>query len=88
MKENAAVTRRELVKQFVNNLYGTLSSSTASSFNVAYDKGFYTHPENNKPPGTIYVDTDSIQCDIPSEEIIGLSVPSGVLLVDTDYKMR
>lgn len=65
MKENATVTRRELVKQFVNNLYGTMGSSTETSFNVAYDKGFYAHPDNNKLPGAIYVDTDSIQCDVP-----------------------
>lgn len=88
MKENAAGTRRELAKQFINNLYGKTSSSTTSSFNAAYDKDFYTQPENNKLPGVIYVDTDSIHCDIPTEKIIGLSVPNGVLLVDTDYKMR
>lgn len=79
MKENAAVTRRELTKQFLNNLYGKTASSTPPSFKVAYD---------NKLPGVIYVDTDSVHCDIPSEEIIGISVPSGVLLVNTDYKMR
>ena len=79
MKENAAVTRRELTKQLLNNLYGKTASSTPPRFKVSYD---------NKLPGVIYVDTDSVHCDIPSEEIIGISVPSGVLLVHTDYKMR
>ena len=81
-------TSREMTKQFLNNLYGKMASSTPTSFKVVYDKSFYTQPKNNKLHGVIYADTDSIYCDIPSEEIIGISVPNGVLLVDTDYKMR
>ena len=85
MTENAAGTRRELTKQFLNNLYGKTASSTVSSVNVAYVKPF-TQLESNKLLGAIYVDTDSVHCDIPSEEIIGISVPSGVLLRYTGYK--
>ena len=93
MKENVAKIRRELTNQLVNNLYGYTSLSKAFSFNESRDKDngalfFSTNPEYDKLPGFIYADTDSIHCDIPSEEIIGISVPSGVLLVDTDYKMR
>lgn len=88
MKENATVTRRELVKQFVNNLYGTMNSSTETSFNVAYDKGFYTHPENNKLPVPFTLTLIAYNVTFQPEEITGLSVPSGVLLADTDYKMR
>ena len=93
MKENVAETRRELGIQTINNLYGYTHSPTAFSFNESYDKDngalcVSTNPEYDKLPGFIYADTDSIHCDIPSEEIIGISVPSGVLLVDTDYKMR
>lgn len=84
-------TRRELKIQAINNLYGYTSSSKAFSFNESCDKDngalcFSTIPEYDKLPGFIYADTDSIHCDIPSEEIIGISVPSGILLVDTDYK--
>lgn len=91
MKENVAETRRELAIQPINNLYGYTSSSTAFSFNESYGKDngalcFSKITEYDKLPGFIYADTDSIHCGIPSEEIIGISVPSGVLLVDTDYK--
>ena len=61
-------TRRELAKQFINNLYGKMASSTPSSFKVVYDKSFYTQPKNNKLHGVIYADTDSIHCDIPSNK--------------------
>lgn len=93
MKENVAETRRELAIQSINNLYGYTPSSTAFSFNESYDKDngvlcFSKITEYDKLPGFTYADTDSIHCDIPSEEIIGISVPSGVLLVDTDYKIR
>lgn len=86
-------TRRELKIQTINNLYGYTSTSTELSFNESYDKDngalrFSTLSDYDKLPGFIYADTDSIYCDIPSEEIIGISVPSSVLLVDTDYKMR
>lgn len=91
MKENVAETRRELANQLVNSLYGYTDSSKAFSFNVAHGKDncalcFSTITEYDKLPGFIYADTDSIHCGIPSEEIIGISVPSGILLVDTDYK--
>lgn len=102
--------QRELAKLFLNNLYGKMASSTASSFKIAYDKGegvlgFYTQPENDKmpgfiavgsaitsyarnftiraaqanyygadKPGFIYADTDSIHCDLPPEQIKGITV--------------
>lgn len=93
MKENVAETRRELAIQSINNLYGYTSSSTAFSFNESYDKDngtlcFSKITEYDKLLGFTYADTDSIHCDIPSEEIIGISVPSGVMLVDKYYKMR
>lgn len=49
---------RELAKLFLNNLYGKLSSSTDSSFKIAYVKddkslGFLPVIENKKQPGYI-----------------------------------
>ena len=93
MKENVAQTRRELAYQLVNSLYGYTDSSKAFSFNVAHGKDncalcFCNITEYDKLPGFTYADTDSIHCGIPSEEIIGISVPSGVIMVDTYYKMR
>ena len=93
MKENVAETRRELAIQTVNNLYGYTSSSMAFGFNESYDKDngalcLSKITDYDKLPGFTYADTDSIHCDIPSEKIIGISVPSGVMLVYTDYKMR
>lgn len=102
--------QRELAKLFLNNLYGKMASSTASSFKIAYDKGdgvvgFYTQPEHDKlpgfiavgsaitsyarnftiraaqanyygpdKPGFIYADTDSIHCDLPPDQIKGITV--------------
>lgn len=93
MKENVAETRRELAIHTINNLYGYTSSSTPFSFNESCGKDngalcFSKITEYDKLPGFTYADTDSIHCDIPSEEIIGISVPSGVMLVDKYYKMR
>lgn len=51
---------RELAKLFLNNLYGKMSSSTDSSFKIAYVKddksvGFIPVPEAKKKPGYIPV---------------------------------
>lgn len=51
---------RQLAKLFLNNLYGKMSSSTDSSFKVAYVKddesiGFTSYNENNKKAGYIAV---------------------------------
>ena len=51
---------RQLAKLFLNNLYGKMSSSTDSSFKIAYLKengsiGFISQKENNKKAGYIAV---------------------------------
>lgn len=60
MKMNNEGALREFAKLFLNNLYGKMSSSTDSSFKVAYIKddkslGFMGCMENGKKPGYIPV---------------------------------
>lgn len=60
IKTHSTGALRELAKLFLNNLYGKMASSPASSFKVAYVKedkslGFYTVTANDKIPGYIPV---------------------------------
>lgn len=60
IKTHSTGALRELAKLFLNNLYGKMASSPASSFKVAYVKedkslGFYTVTANDKVPGYIPV---------------------------------
>lgn len=60
LKLTSTGAKRELAKLFLNNLYGKMASSPASSFKVAYireDKsiGFYTVIARDKIPGYIPV---------------------------------
>lgn len=108
IKQESKGAIRELAKLFLNNLYGKMSTSTDSSFKVAYVKedlsiGFFDVKRNDKKAGYIpigsaitsyarnftirtaqknyhgvnergfiYADTDSIHCDIPPEQVVGI----------------
>lgn len=60
IKKESKGALRELAKLFLNNLYGKMSSSTDSSFKIAYVKddksiGFMQVVENEKKPGYIAI---------------------------------
>ena len=109
IKMESKGAKRTLAKLFLNNLYGKMATSTASSFKIAtieenrlkfkrvfqnekragyiaigsaitaYAREFTIraaqanfHGKNKS--GFIYADTDSIHCDLPPEDIVGIKI--------------